>query len=346
MTRLARLAAGLELPLLVSKGVNVRYLTGFSSSNAALVVQPSGSTTLYTDFRYIEAAHTVPDVDLVQTRRDLFGELAELLAGRTIAFEADHTSFAAAGKLRSGGADLVPTSGLVERVRAVKEPGEIEAIRAAAAISDAVYGDLAEERCTGRSERDIAWFVERRFRERGAEALAFGPIVASGPNGSRPHAVPQDVEIPAGTLVTIDIGGVVDGYCSDCTRTFATGPLPDRLAEAYALCAQAQIDGLAAIRAGAPGSEVDAASRVAIEAAGLGAAYGHGLGHGVGIEIHEAPTLRAESDDVLVVGNVVTVEPGLYLEGVGGVRIEDLVVVTDDGYEVLTQFTKELVTVR
>lgn len=345
MTRLEHLAANLELPLLVTKSVNVRYLTGLSSSNAAVLVEPSGAATVYTDFRYIEVARGVAGAEVVQTRRDVHGALVEMLTGRTIGFEAEHTSYAAAERLRGGGIDIVPTVGLVERLRVVKEPGELEAIRAAAAISDAVYADLAAERFTGRTERDLAWFVERRFRERGAEGLAFSPIVASGANGSRPHAVPQDVEIPAGTLVTLDLGGTVGGYCSDCTRTFATGSLPDRLAEAYTLCLQGQLDGLAAVRAGAAGPEVDAASRVAIEAAGLGEAYGHGLGHGVGIEIHEAPTLRSESTDVLAAGHVVTVEPGIYLADLGGVRIEDLVVVTADGCEVLTHFTKDLVTV-
>jgi Xaa-Pro aminopeptidase len=151
--------------------------------------------------------------------------------------------------------------------------------------------------------------------------------------------------IEPGTLVTIDMGCIVDGYCSDCTRTFATGELPAALAEAYAVCLQAQLDGLAAVRAGADGRDVDAASRVAVENAGLGARYGHGLGHGVGLDVHEAPVLRPESTDVLVAGNVVSVEPGIYLPGVGGVRIEDLVLVTDNGAERLTRFGKELTTV-
>ena len=167
--------------------------------------------------------------------------------------------------------------------------------------------------------------------------------MASGENGARPHARPGDAVIEEGTLVTVDIGCVVDGYCSDCTRTFATGHLPVRLAEAYELVAQAQLDGLAAVRAGATGRDVDAASRTAIAAAGLADAYGHGLGHGVGLEVHEAPGLRPESLDVLAAGNVVTVEPGLYLPGIGGCRIEDLVVVTEDGCEILTSFTKDIV---
>jgi Xaa-Pro aminopeptidase len=215
-------------------------------------------------------------------------------------------------------------------------------IRRAAAISDQVFAELARERFTGRTERELAWWIESAFHDAGAAALAFSSIVAAGANGASPHAEPGDRPIEAGTLVTLDIGCVDDGYCSDCTRTFATGVLPAQLAEAYELCLQAQLDGLAAVRAGAHGRDVDAASRVAIEAAGLGDRYGHGLGHGVGLDVHEAPVLRPETVDVLVSGNVVSVEPGVYLPGVGGVRIEDLVVVTDDGADRLTRFGKEL----
>jgi Xaa-Pro aminopeptidase len=345
MSRLGRLAAGLEQPLLVTDGVNVRYLTGFQSSNCALVVQPDGSTTLYTDFRYLQAARAVEGVDVVQTQRDVAGALAGLLAGERVGFEAGKISYAQWDTIRAGGADLMPTRGLVEGLRAVKDPDELDAIRRACAISDEVYALLSHERLVGRTEAEVAWWIERTFREHGAEALSFGSIVASGENGARPHAGAGPTVIPAGTLVTVDKGCVVDGYCSDCTRTFATGELPSQLADAYALVARAQLDGLAAVRAGAHGRDVDAASRVAIEGAGLGEAYGHGLGHGVGMEVHEAPVLRPESNDTLVAGNVVSVEPGLYLPGVGGCRIEDLVVVTESGCEILTSFTKDLVTV-
>lgn len=345
MSRLARLGERLSQPLLVTCAPNVRYLAGFESSNCALLVEPGGATTLYTDFRYAEAARAVAGVTFVETRRAVLSALAELLRGRTVGFEAAHVSYAAHEALARAGVELVPTEGVVEGLRAVKDAGEIDAIRRAAAISDEVYAALAAERFTGRSEADLAWWIERAFRERGAQALAFGSIVAGGRNGAMPHHHPGGDVIPAGTLVTVDIGCVVDGYCCDCTRTFATGTPPPELADAYALVLRAQLDGLAAVRAGAAGRDVDAASRVAIAAAGLGERYGHGLGHGVGLEVHEAPTLRPESEDTLEAGNVVTVEPGLYLPGVGGCRIEDLVVVGADGCEVLTHFTKDLVTV-
>ncbi len=345
MSRLGRLASGLFEPLLVTSPANVRYLCGLESSNAALLVESDGATTLYTDFRYADAARAVADVTFVETRRDVVGEVASLLAGRRIGVEAEHLTLARSDVLAAGGVELVPTHGLVLRLRAVKDAAELDAIRRAARVSDRVFAELTREQFTGRTERELAWWIERRLREEGATGLSFDVIVAAGTGGSSPHSHPGDRIIEPRTLVIVDAGCVVDGYCSDCTRTFATGDLPEQLASAYDLCLRAQEDGLAAVRPGAHGREVDAASRVAIEAAGLGAAYGHGLGHGVGMEIHESPALRPESDDVLEVGNVVTVEPGIYLTGVGGVRIEDLVAVTEDGCERLTSFTKELITV-
>ncbi len=352
MSRLERLAASLELPLLVLAPANVRYLTGLASSNAAVLVTPGGEATLYTDFRYREKAAAVEGVELVETARDLVGALGGLLAGRRVAFEAPHVSVFDHGRLAAAGVELVPVgsafgdvkAGPVEAMRAVKEPEEVDAIRRAGALSDRMFTALAAERFTGRTEQELARWVDDAFRDLGA-ALSFATIVAAGVKGASPHAEPGDRVVEAGTLVTIDAGCLVDGYCSDCTRTFATGELPPRLAEIYDLCLQAQLDGLAAVRPGARAADVDAASRVAIETAGLGDAYGHGLGHGVGTEVHEAPALRPDSDDVLVAGNVVTVEPGIYLSGVGGVRIEDLVLVTDGGAESLTSHGKELTVV-
>lgn len=345
MTRLERLGALLERPLLVTTPSNVIYLTGFRSSNCALLVEPGGGTTLYTDFRYAEAAAAVPGVTFEPTKRDVVGALAELLSGREIEVETTSLTVARHDMLTAGGVSTVGGGGHVERLRAVKDAGELDAIRNACAISDRVFAELSHEQLSGRTEREVAWWLERRLREEGGEALAFSPIVASGRNGAKPHANPEERIIGRGELVTVDMGCVADGYCSDCTRTFATGPVTGELAEIYALCEAAQLDGLAAVHAGASGVGVDAASRVKIEAAGRGDQYGHGLGHGVGIDVHELPTLRAESTDTLETGNVVSIEPGLYVPGVGGVRIEDLVAVTTDGCEIFTHFTKELVEV-
>jgi Xaa-Pro aminopeptidase len=341
MTRIERLAAGLAEPLLVTGLVNVRYLTGFVSSNAAVLVDPAGEATLYTDFRYAESARDVDGVRFEETPRALLGALAERLSGRRIGVEAAHLSLANADVLRAGGVELVATTRAVEGLRAVKEPGELEVMRRAAAISDRVFGELSREPFVGRKETELAWWIEQAWHEAGADGPSFGSVVAAGENGARPHAKPRDVPIPEGTLVVVDAGCAVDGYASDCTRTFFTGEPNGRLRELYDLCLTAQHDGLAAVRAGATGREVDAASRVAIAAAGLAERYGHGLGHGIGLDVHEEPNLRAESDAVLVPGNVVTVEPGLYLAGDVGVRIEDTVVVTENGCERLTTVTKD-----
>ncbi len=275
----------------------------------------------------------------------VISEVAELLAGKRIGFEGAQLPFAAYQTLVDAGVDAVPTSGLVESLRAVKDGLEIEIMRRAGALSDEIFGALAQERFSGRTEGELGWWVERSFRDAGAEGVSFPTIVAAGETGTSPHAVPGGEPIAEGVLVTVDAGCVIDGYCSDCTRTFAVGDISERLSEIYALCLEAQLAGLEAVAPGVRGVDADAAARSVIDSAGLGAAFGHGLGHGVGLQIHEAPTLRPESTDVLGPGNVVSVEPGIYLPGEGGVRIEDLVLVTEDGRERLTQFTKELITV-
>jgi Xaa-Pro aminopeptidase len=342
--RLGRLQQSLDEPFLVTNPTNVFYLSGFRSSNAALLIEPE-RVRLFTDFRYREAAGRVESVELVETPRSLVTGIAQNVEGR-IAFEAATMTYANWRALTDAGLELVPSTAVVEKLRAVKSPDELAKIREACAISDTVYDAMAEERFVGRSERELAWRMEQLFHEHGAHALAFELIVGSGPTGAMPHGRATDRIVDASTTVVIDAGCFVDGYASDCTRTFATGDLPDDLARAYEVCAQAQRDALSAVRPGARGADVDAVSRVPIDAAGWADKYGHGLGHGVGLLVHEAPTLRPESEDVLEPANVVTVEPGIYLEGEGGVRIEDLVVVTDDGCEILTGFTKELVTVR
>jgi Xaa-Pro aminopeptidase len=341
--RIEALRQSLEEPLLVSNGVNVRYLTGFSSSNAALLVEPE-RVRLFTDFRYVDAARSVEGVELVETKRSLVTALAELLEGR-VGFEADAVSYASWETLRGGGLDLVPRRGLVEALRAVKDETELDSIRRAGEITSQAYERFAEEDFVGRTERDLAWRLDGLFHELGAQGPAFETIVASGPNSARPHARPSDREVQAGETVVIDAGALVDGYCADCTRTFATGPLPDELKTTYAATLEAQLAGLEAVRAGVTGVDTDAAARDRIEAAGYGDKFGHGLGHGVGLDIHEAPRLSRESSDTLAAGNVVTIEPGIYLEGLGGIRIEDLVIVTDGDPEILTTSTKDLVEV-
>ncbi len=343
MSRIDRLRASLEEPLLVTNGVSVRYLVGFSSSNAALFVEPE-RVRLFSDFRYAEAARSVEGVEFVETKRSLVGALAELLEG-TVGCEADAVSYASWEVLRAGGLELVPRRGLVEALRAVKDAEELEKIRRAGEITSEAYARFAEESFVGRTERELAWRLNELFHELGADAPAFETIVASGPNAAKPHARPTDRTMEAGETVVIDAGAMVDGYNADCTRTFATGPLPEELKAAYGATLEGQLAGLEAVRAGVTGVDADAAAREKIEAAGLGEKFGHGLGHGVGLEVHEAPRLSRESTDTLAAGNVVTVEPGVYLEGLGGIRIEDLVVVTGGEPEVLTSFEKDLITV-
>lgn len=341
--RLERLRGDFEHPLLVTTPVNVRYLIGFESTNPALLVEQE-RVRLFSDFRYAEAGRALEGVEFVETARSLLGDLAERLSG-TIAFEAHHLSYAGWQTLGARGVGLLATRGLVEALRAVKDEEEIDLIRAATKVTDAAFERIAQERFIGRSERELAWRMEQLLRELGGELLAFPVIVAGGPNAARPHSRPGERRVAEGDTVIVDAGASVAGYCSDGTRTFAAGGLSDELDEAYAACRSAQQAGLEAIRAGVAARDADAAARARIEAAGLGKTFGHGLGHGVGLLVHEAPRLSQESKELLSLSNVVTVEPGAYLERRGGIRIEDLVVVREDGAEVLTSFTKELVSV-
>jgi Xaa-Pro aminopeptidase len=341
--RIARLREILEEPLLVTSGVNVQYLTGLKSSNAALFVDDD-RVLVFTDFRYAEAARALDGVEFVQAQRNVLETVTQTVDGR-VGFEATVVTYDGWQTLSAAGLDVVPRLGLVERLRAVKEEGELATIREAARITDAVYAAFAEERFVGRTERELAWVMEQLFHEHGADAVAFEIIVGSGATGALPHGRPTDWIVEPNTTVVVDAGCVLDGYASDCTRTFATGDLPYDLAEAYDVCLRAQLAGLAAMRPGATGDDADTAARDVIEAAGLGGNFGHGLGHGVGLMVHEAPVARIGSSDVLEPGNVLTCEPGIYHPGRGGVRIEDLVLVTASGPEALTTFTKELVTV-
>ena len=338
--RVARLRERLEEPLLVTTGKNVVYLAGFESSNAALLVEPD-RVRLFTDFRYIAAARAVEGVEVVQTKRAVIGELAQLLDGR-IGFEAGTVTYAQYQTLAGGGLDLVPRTGLVESLRAVKDEGELAIIRKACAITDRVYERLLDVKFVGRIEREVAWDLQVLFHEEGGDGLAFESIVGSGPTGSRPHARAGDRTIGAGELVVIDAGCTVDGYASDYTRTFATGPVDGRMKEAYEVVLAAQQTALETIRAGLPGIEADAAARRVVDETEFKGLFGHGLGHGLGLDVHELPRMSTETDDVLAPGNVVTVEPGVYVEGEFGIRIEDDVVVTADGIENMTSFRKDL----
>ena len=341
--RIARLVERIDDPLLVTNPTNVVYLAGFHSSNCALLVERD-RVRLFTDFRYIEAARTVDGVDVVQTKRNVIGEIAETLSGR-IAFEATTLTYANFEVLRDGGVEAVPTKGVVEGLRAVKDESELATIRRACTITDRVFERLTEVPFVGRTERDVSWDLTQLFHEEGGQGLAFEAIVGAGPTGARPHARAGDRTIEAGELVVIDAGTTVDGYASDYTRTFATGPLDDEAKEAYETVLLAQQAALDGIRAGLTGVDADALARRVIDESPFAGTLGHGLGHGLGLDVHEAPRLSTESSDTLVPGNVVTIEPGIYLAGRFGIRIEDDVVVTEDGIENLTGFRKDLIEV-
>jgi Xaa-Pro aminopeptidase len=345
--RLERRLAEREIDALLVTGlVNIRYLTGFSGTNAVAIVG-GGKRVFLTDFRYVERAKAeVRDFELARGGRDLLAGAAERLSGR-VGFE-DHVMSVRQrerlGELVGEGVELVPAGGLVEELRKVKDESELAAIREAARLADEVYDLLPGMSVVGRSEREVAFELELEMRRRGAEP-SFPSIVAAGENGALPHAVPRPgPPIPDGTLLIVDMGAQLDGYCSDCTRTFATGPLSGEAASVYELVLDAQRTALDAVRAGAGCRELDSVARGLIDAVGQGERFGHGLGHGVGLEVHEEPRLAQTADCELAAGNVVTVEPGVYLPGEFGVRIEDLVVVTDGGREIVSGFTKELVT--
>lgn len=349
----ARVAeAGLNV-MLVTDLVNVRYLTGYYGTNGLALVGPD-TRSFITDFRYVQQA--AEQVDGSFERREapleLFDLLPEVLpAGELrLGFEEAHLSVHDHRRL----CDLLPErvslvglEGVVERLRAVKDADELERIREATKLADAALERVLEEGLAGRSETDVALALDGEMRRRGARRPSFETIVASGAHGALPHASPRSEKIGPGQLVIIDWGAELDGYCSDCTRTFATGELSGSARETYALVLEAQLAGLEAIRPGALCREVDRTARELIEAKGHGQHFGHGLGHGVGLAIHEGPRLsqRVPEDAKLESGNVVTVEPGVYVPGEFGIRIEDLVCVGDEGPEILTSLPKELVVV-
>ena len=342
--RLARLLGEHELDrMLVTDLVNVRYLTGFTGTNGACVCGP-GLRVFLTDFRYTERAEAeVEGWETVTAGNDWLASIAERLEGR-VGFEDDHMAVRTLEKLREKldeGVETVAAGGSVEKLRRVKDEEELAAIAEASKLADEVWGWSVERGFAGRTERDVARAAEARIRELGGDP-SFPAIVAAGPNGALPHAEPGERQIGRGELVVFDMGAKLGGYSSDGTRTFATGEPGEEARSVYELVREAQAAALAAVQAGAKGEEVDGVARKLIEEGGHGERFGHGLGHGVGLEVHEAPRLSPRSEDVLAAGEVVTVEPGVYLPGKLGVRIEDLVVVAEDGLRNLSSLPKEL----
>ncbi|MBS1863100.1 MAG: aminopeptidase P family protein [Actinobacteria bacterium] len=329
--------------MLVTDLTNVRYLTGFTGTNGAAICGPDVRIFL-TDFRYTErAAAEVSEWECVTLTGDWLGGIAERLTGK-VGFEDDHVSVRSLTKLEGklpDGVEPVAAGGAVEALRRVKDEGELAAIAEAAKLADAALKATVEDGFVGKAERTVAGAFDARVRAAGGEP-SFDTIVAAGPNGAQPHAEPGPRVIEKGELIVFDMGAKLDGYCSDGTRTYATGDPGEEGRRVYETVLAAQQAALEAIRPGEKGEDVDAAARTVIDEAGHGEHFGHGLGHGVGLDIHEGPRLSLRSDDVLAAGEVVTVEPGIYLAGDLGVRIEDLVVIGDGGLRNLSSLPKDL----
>ncbi len=328
--------------LWVSSPANVRAVSGFTSGKDGKVLVTGAEAILYTDARYTVQAREESSLSQVIARPpETYGDAAGRVRGLRVGFEAEHLTVAGLEDLRAHwDAEMVPTRGLVERVRLVKSPGEVAAIREAQELADRVFAEVRPMIRAGVRELDVALELELGLRRAGAE-VGFDVIVASGPRGAMPHGVASERVIEDGDLVTIDFGARLRGYHSDMTRTVAVGTPSEELRRVYNAVLEAEEAAVAAVRPGARGGDLDAVARGILEGRGLGEAFAHSLGHGVGLDIHEGPSLRKGSDDVLEPGMVVTVEPGAYLPGVGGVRIEDLVLVTETGYEVLSRTPKE-----
>ncbi len=342
--------AGIDA-LLVTFLPNVRYLTGFTGS-AGMALVTRDAMVFTTDGRYrtqaqeqLDAAGVDATVEIGATIGEQRGAIAGALdPGARVGLEAATVTWSQQRELSRAldGHELVPTEGVVEQLRRVKEPGEVARIRAACAIADDALAALLPRLADGPTERDFALELEMEMRRRGASGNSFDPIVASGPNGAKPHARPTDRVIEHGELIVIDFGCIVDGYCSDMTRTVSVGdPGPDAR-RLWDVVRASQAAGRDAVAEGVDCAAVDKACRDVIVEAGWGDAFVHGTGHGVGLEIHEAPRVASTARDTLEAGSVVTVEPGVYLPGVGGVRIEDTVVVTPGGSDPLTEFPKDL----
>ncbi|NLD85366.1 MAG: aminopeptidase P family protein [Actinomycetales bacterium] len=338
--------------LLVTDPRNIAYLTGFRGSGGAVLVEPDGEAVLCTDSRYeLQVVEQAPDVGHVISREYVGGVLGRRRgpAEAPIAVEADALTLTAAAALRrvlaeagAAGAPIIETSGLVEEVRRRKDSTELALIEQACGVLDRAWTHVLHEGllAPGRTERDVAADLEHAMRRAGSDGVAFETIVAAGPNGAHPHHVPGDRVLEIGDLVVVDFGATVGGYASDCTRTVALGHAPARLVEAYDVVLRAQLAGVEAVRPGISCSALDAVSRDIIDAAGFGSHFGHSLGHGVGLDVHESPAVSSRSTSTLSDGDVITIEPGIYLPGLGGIRIEDTVAVTDGGGRSLTTTSK------
>jgi Xaa-Pro aminopeptidase len=333
---------------LVTSTSNRRYMTGFTgTAGVALITEKEA--VFITDFRYVDQANEQANgytvVQHTGPMEETIAEELKRLGVKHLGFEQNHVTFAAHHGYQEAftSSELVPTSGVIEELRMIKDEAEIDIIRQAVQIVDRTYDHILTFIKPGMKEIDVANELEFHMRKQGAASSSFDIIVASGVRSALPHGVASDKVIEKGDFVTLDFGALYKGYISDMTRTFAMGEPSDKLKEIYDVCLQAQLIGVQQIKAGLTGKEADALCRDYISSKGYGEYFGHSTGHGIGLDVHEGPGLSKKTDIKLEPGMVVTVEPGIYLSGIGGVRIEDDIVITENGNEILTQSTKELI---
>jgi len=341
---------GLDV-LLISQPENLRYLSGFTGSSGWLLISVQ-SAILATDFRYVEQAKgESPDFEIIQTKqelRDCLPGLASDFGWHKLGFEANSISYEGYHKLNEAiktkqvNFELVPATGIVERLRSIKEPGELGFITKAIELTDAAFEQARAIIRPGMMEKEAAWEIEKFLRQEGSEGIPFEIIVASGPNSALPHARPTEKIIFSGEPVLIDMGARISGYCSDFSRTLFLGKADKTFQEIYNIVLKAQTAAIEGIESSMDASQADQLARSVVEQAGYGDAFGHGLGHGVGLAVHEFPTLNPSSSDSLVDGMVFTIEPGIYVAGQGGVRIEDMVVLENGKAKVLTKAKRDL----
>ena len=337
--------------LLLSQPENLRYLSGFTGSSGWLLISGQNAI-LATDFRYVEQAKgESPDFEIIQTKqelRDWLPGLASDLGWHKLGFEANFISYDSSHKLSEAiktkqvNLELVPTTGIVEQLRSIKEPEELGFIIKAVELADAAFEQAKAIIRPGITEKEAAWEIEKFLRQEGSEGMPFEIIVASGPNSALPHARPAEKIICSGEPVLIDMGARISGYCSDFSRTLFLGETDKSLQEIYNVALKAQTTAIKRIESGMDASQADRLARSVVEQAGYGDAFGHGLGHGVGLAVHEFPTLGPSSSDSLADGMVFTIEPGIYLAGQGGVRIEDMVVLENGKAKVLSKAKRDL----
>lgn len=332
--------------LLITSGYNRRYITGFTGT-AGVAIVTQEKAVFITDFRYTQQAQKeISGFEIVQHTKPIMEEVGlqlEKMGVKSVGFEKDDMSYAMYEVYRKAvKSELIPVSGLIEKIRLIKTEQEIKIIKAAADIADAAFSHIITYITPGKTELEVSNELEFFMRKQGASSSSFDIIVASGLRSALPHGVATDKIIEKGDFVTLDFGALYNGYVSDLTRTISVGEPSEQLKEIYQIVLEAQLKSLDEIKAGMTGIQADAVARDHIKSKGYGDAFGHSLGHGIGLEVHEGPGLSFRSETVLEPGMVITIEPGIYVPGVGGVRIEDDTVVTATGNDKLTHSTKKL----